>query len=412
MTTALASAPRAGGASGARPPQAALGNTANKSSAAELAADRRARRDTAWGLRRRLWDISTVARLRACGRVTHTGGGPTLRVTGAAGSRVAGLAGLQSCGSVWSCPVCARKIGARRAEEIRQVVTGAFAAGGGAVLVTLTLRHHAGQPLRASWDAARYAWSRVTSGRRYAAEVERFGLLGWAAVIEVTHGEAHGWHPHLHVLVLFDRPVSEETAEVMACRWWMRWEAALGRKGYTAVANRGGLDARLVSPDDSAGSALGTYLSKLAHEVTGAHTKDGRHGNRTPFAILRDGLATGLADDIEAWWQWEQASHGRKQLTWSKGTRERFGLGGELTDEEIAEQDLASADLVALPPETWRVVRPVAEQLLTVAEVEGLEAACRWLTGRGLAWTWGRGAPRRSRRREIDISPDNLAHNG
>lgn len=365
--------------------------------ATDLAADRRVRRDAAWALRRKLWDVSNHSRVRACGRVTHTGGGPTLRVADTDTGRVAGLAGLQSCGSVWACPVCARKIGARRAEEIRHVVSGAFAQGGGAVLVTLTLRHHAGQSLRASWDAARYAWSRVTSGRRYAAECERFGLLGWAAVVEVTHGAEHGWHPHLHVLVLFDRPVSEQTAEVMAMRWWMRWEAALVRKGYTAVANRGGLDARLITPDDSAGSALGTYLSKLAHEVTGGHTKDGRHGNRTPFAILRDGLATGLADDIEAWWAWEQASHGRKQLTWSRGTRDRFGLGDDQTDEEIAKEDLASDDLIGLPSETWRTVRPIAEQLLTVAEIGGLEAACRWLTRRGLEWTWARRAPRWSR---------------
>jgi hypothetical protein len=316
-------------------------------------------------------------------------------MSGTGDRRMAGLAGLQSCGSVWSCPACARKIGARRAEEIRDVIDGLFAAGGSAALVTLTLRHHRGHPLRQSWNAARYAWSRVTSGRRYVAETEHFGIVGWAAVMEVTHGAEHGWHPHLHVLVLFDRPVSDATAEHLAVRWWFRWEAALGRKGYTAVADRGGLDSRLVSRDDSSSGALGTYLSKIAHEVTGAHTKEARHGNRTPFQVLRDGLETGLAEDIETWWAWEAASKGRRQLTWAKGTRERFGLGAEATDEQIAEEDLQGEDVLHIEPGSWPRVREQATALLSAAEHGGADGARAWLDARGYGWSWPRGAPRR-----------------
>lgn len=272
------------------------------------------------------------------------------------------------------------------------MVTGVFTAGGGAVLITLTLRHHAGQSLRGSWEALRYAWSRVTSGRAYVAEGAQLGIVGWAATVEVTHGEA-GWHPHLHILLFTDTPISVEMADYLGGRWWLRWERALGRKGYSAVMDRGGLDTRLVSPDEP--GALGHYLSKVAHEITAGHTKTGRGGNRTPFEILRDGLATGLVDDIEAWWEYEQASHGRRQLTWSKGTRERFGLGVEATDEEIAQEDLGGADLLGLPVQTWEAVRPVAEQLLAVAELGGLAAAIAWLDVRGLEWTRVRGRPGR-----------------
>jgi hypothetical protein len=269
-----------------------------------------------------------------------------------------------------------------------------FSSGGGAVLVTLTLRHHARQPLRASWDALRYAWSRVTSGRRYVAETSTFGITGWCAVVEVTHGEA-GFHPHLHVLVFTDVPISAEMAEQLGMRWWPRWERALSRFGFSAVMDRGGLDARAVSPDEP--GALGTYLSKIAHEVTGGHSKRGRNGNRSMFEVFADGLATGLADDLEAWWQYEQASLGRRQLTWAKGTRERYGLEHERTDEEIAAEELGGDDLIALPVETWRQVRWVAEQLLSTTEKGGLEAACQWLNARGLAWSWAKARPRRAR---------------
>jgi hypothetical protein len=40
----------------------------------------RQRRNDAWALRRKLWEISSLARVRACGRVSRTAGGPTLRL--------------------------------------------------------------------------------------------------------------------------------------------------------------------------------------------------------------------------------------------------------------------------------------------------------------------------------------------
>jgi hypothetical protein len=135
---------------------------------------------------------------------------------------------------------------------------------------------------------------------------------------------------------------------------------------------------------DSSG-ALGVYLAKLALEVrrTGRRT-----GSRTMWQVLADGLDTGLADDLEAWVEYEQGSHNRKQVTFSRGLRRRYRLAEEETDEEIAETDLGSDNLLALPAETWSVIRGCAEELLTVAEVDGLVGAQLWLSDRGLAWSW------------------------
>lgn len=352
---------------------------------------RQDRRNTAWTLRRRLWEMSSLPRVRSCGRVTHVAGaGPTLRLSdNPDGTRTAGLAGLVSCGSPWACPTCARRIGGRRAEEITSLIAAAGAQGAGAALITLTLRHHAGNRLERTWDGLRYAWSRITSGAAYARELGAFGVQGWAAVVEVTHGAEHGWHPHLHVLVIFDMPVSDDMVNELAARWWLRWERALDRRGLSAAAHRGGLDARAVPMTPDASGALGVYLAKIAHEVTsGVTTKDGRHGNRTPFAILRDGVETGLADDIERWWEWEAASHGRRQLTWSRGIRDQYELAPEQTDEEIAAEDVGTDDLIALPAETWAAVRHLAEDLLSAAEDGGLAEACAWLDARRLPWFW------------------------
>jgi hypothetical protein len=362
-----------------------LGNTAdNPSGQGEEAA--RERRNQAWRLRKRLWEISTLARVRACGRVSHTGvGGPTLRMS----EGRAGFAGLVSCGSPWSCPMCARKIGSQRAQEIREVISAVYAEGGACGLVSLTLRHHAGHALTDSWSALRHAWGRVTSGRAYQREVKQFGITGWIACVEVTFSDRHGHHPHLHIVTCHDTPVSSELLAELGGRWFARFERALQRRGFSALEFQGGLDARIVSADSS--GALGTYLSKLSMEVTGATRKTGRRtGSRTMWQVLSDGLETGLADDLEAWFRYEHASRGRKQVTYSRGLRRRFRLADEETDEEIADRDLGTDDLILIPAETWRYVRDRAEELLTAAELDGLNGAVLWLNARRLAWAWAR----------------------
>ncbi|SFO52734.1 hypothetical protein SAMN05216207_107813 [Pseudonocardia ammonioxydans] len=283
-----------------------------------------------------------------------------------------------------SCPCCAAKVGSRRAEEIQHVVERVHAEGGSAALVTLTVRHRAGQRLAPLWDGITYAWSRVTSGRRYACEIAQFGITGWVAVVESPHGEA-GWHPHRHVLVLFDTPMSQDMVTALAEGWWDRWSRALGRRGLDGIEHRGGLDVRVVRPDGSGG--LGEYLSKIAHEVSGSPTKRGRRGSRTPFEILADFSATGNADDYDLWVEFEQAAQRRRTLTWGKGTRERYGLRREQSAQEIAEEDAGGDDLLGLPNETWQAVRDRAEALLAVAERDGLLGAQAWLTERGLPFT-------------------------
>ncbi|QJY46944.1 protein rep [Pseudonocardia broussonetiae] len=313
-------------------------------------------------------------------------------MSGDEGSRAAGFAGLVHCGSPWACPCCARRIGAQRAQEIREVVSAVDADGGGCGLVTLTLRHHRGHRLTDSWSALRHAWARVTSGRAYQREVEQFGITGWIAAVEVTHSDRNGHHPHLHVVLCFDTPVSDDLLGELGSRWFARYQRALARRGFDALEFDGGLDTRTVTADSS--GALAVYLAKLSLEVTGSTRKTGRrHSSRTMWEVLADGVATGLADDLEAWFEYERASHGRKQVTFSRGLRQRYRLAEEETDEDIAAADLGSDDLIALPAETWRAVRDVAEELLTVAEAEGLEGAVRWLSARRLAWSWARPAP-------------------
>jgi len=265
---------------------------------------------------------------------------------------------------------------------MRTVLTG----GGSASLITLTMRHHAGHQLKDLWQALSSAWRGAISGKQWIADQELGGLLGWVRVVEATHGR-NGWHLHVHALVCWDRSVSLGLVQEIGHRMWQRWTRVLERKGLTSWKHRGGVDIRMASLGTD---NLAHYFNKLAREVTSSHTKESR-GGRSPFKILTDGLATGEATDLDLWAEWEEASFGRRQLTWSLGEhdlRKLADLGQEQTDEDIAEEELHGEDVIALPRPTWEalLLGELTTDLLDAAEIAGVEGACTFLSIRSLEW--------------------------
>jgi hypothetical protein len=61
-------------------------------------------------------------------------------------------------------------------------------------------------------------------------------------------------------------------------------------------------------------------------------------------------------------------------------------LEPELTDEEVAEQELDGEDVAVIPSESWRVVEPRATELLSATELHGLAGGRRWLDELGVEW--------------------------
>ncbi len=121
-----------------------------------------------------------------------------------------------------------------------------------------------------------------------------------------------------------------------------RWRRALERKSFDA-SNEHGWDLRKAQLGEG---DLADYFTKMAHEVTGAAGKHGRsHRGRTPMQLLADAVDTYRADDLARWWEWEEASDGGRQLTWSRGRHDLrlfANLGRDATDEEIAEDEQIS----------------------------------------------------------------------
>lgn len=339
-----AQAQRGGGASVA----SALGSTQSYCFTSESLERRRLR----WAARAMLWQASSLKAVRCCGRMLHNDAvgdpddGQAVQITrrDIDGLMVASFKGLMTCGSVWSCPRCSAVIAHTRAAEIGVAVRECYRQGGTAYMLTLTMRHSAGDRLADLWDGLSSGWrsafgTRTWTGQKArtaqrngklvqikerVGDAELFDVAGLTRVVEATYGMAsqggHGWHLHIHALVFSASPMRaalrrdlpdwigpEQDREwlarnAFASRIHGRWSAGLTKAGY-AIPGSVAVDVRAVS--DEGGEYLGHYLAKatydsaakLGMEVAGGQTsKSGRlERNRTPFELLGD-----LASSVDA----------------------------------------------------------------------------------------------------------------
>jgi replication protein len=364
-------------------PQApSLGHTRNERPTQVEQSKRQASRQGKWDARERLREVTTMRRLKACGLVSMIDGGEV--EVRRAGDGTTSYAGLVTCGSVWSCPVCSAKVARERAEGLTQLIEWNTARGGSVALLTLTMRHHRGQRLRELRRALTKAWDHVTASRGWKHARKQAGMDGYVRAIEVTHG-ASGFHVHIHCLLVFDHDVSEWEIEALQDEVFTRWSAGLAKSGMSVLRE---IDGQALGVDlrkgETALDTFANYINKIAFEAVGGVWKRGHVGGRTPFQVLGDFLATGSADDLAIWREWEQGSKGMRQLVWTKGLKGRVGIG-ERTDEEIAAQSQDAEPVITLPARTWKEIRENPTALLDAAE-ESTAAACAWLEARGLAF--------------------------
>lgn len=332
---------------------------------------------------------------RAAARLT-----PSLRVSGClwamTGQTVslllrdgdARFSGLQTCGSVWSCPCCSARISETRRNELKMLEEWAGSPLGGLrlVMMTLTARHRK----RALGDLvdrmalAKRRMQNLTAWKR----LRKSGVLfGTVSVREATYSDVNGWHPHYHVLCLVEADSDEEAIAILEPQR-RKWLHCLRKEGLTGTLDR--------AFDLQNGDAVAAYISKhgrnegdrkaaqerrsewgIAEEMTLARVKRGRgEKGRSPWQILRD-AAAGDAESVKLWQEYALTMHGRRQQVWSDGLKAACGLV-EVEDEEAAEGEEYTEELDELLMEWrrqgWLDVRAKRAQILAAAEAGGLDA--------------------------------------
>ncbi len=290
---------------------------------------------------------------------------------------------LMVCGSAWTCPVCAAKISERRRVELSEGLDRHPELT--PVSVAVTLQHDQDERLDDLIEALNDAVRRTRSGRAWGSIRDRFGLRGGSVTaLEVTHG-AHGWHPHKHLVFLSDLPADQIDGEDLRRRLSARFGAMLARRGRYASPIYG----ISVQVGDSA-EAAAAYVTKgtgwtAAHEVAKANVKRSR-GGRSPWELLAayndgDRQAGALFREYAA------AVKGRRQLTFSRGLRDRLGIGAEQSDQALAEEEREPA--VEVCRLTWAEFKELVRQrkraqLLAVADSGRPEWVQGYLVGLGI----------------------------
>lgn len=270
--------------------------------------------------------------------------------------KTASYLGLQTCGSVWACPVCAAKIAERRRVEIQAAMACHKAQGGAVYLLTLTTPHQRTDNLRELLEMQATALKYFKKDFTVCAIFKEMGIIGQIRALEVTHGRKsrtnNGWHPHYHNLLFGSVHLANDyTREGMADRLHVRWAACCVRAGLGEPSRLHG-----IKLDD--GNKAAKYVSKwgLEDEMTKGHTKRALHGE-TPFDFLRSYLADSKDKQAGALFrEFAETFKGKRQLHWSAGLKKRFGIG-EVSDEELNARHEDDAEfLIGISLNQWKEV--------------------------------------------------------
>lgn len=341
-----------------------LGNNASNVSSRERA---RARRSVRYKLRDVARRFQRNVNAKKCGKVPVAS---IVEIRRRVDDGSAHYHGLVRCGAWHSCPVCSYQIATHRAKEVQQIADAHRATGGGLYLMTLTIPHDQGDRLAPLYQAVADSYRFVRSGASWKDMKARVGLVGEVRALEATVG-SNGWYPHLHVLVFTARPLSPEQLDELRGYVYRRWCKKIEFYGYRTPTEEHGVTIVQSHRDD--------YVAKmgLGDELTRGNSKVGRSGSRTPLQVLSDLAETGEAEDAALYEEWCVAMHGARQLTWSRGLRERYAEVPDKSDQQIVDGDSEQDEVVVgvISSIVWRrliAVRPVAaSEILDCAECDG-----------------------------------------
>jgi hypothetical protein len=283
--------------------------------------------------------------------------------------------GLQTCGSVWRCPVCSAKIAERRRVEIIQAMDAHKAAGGCVNLLTLTCPHQVKDNLADLLVKQAKALNRFWNDRLVKAVMLDMGTLGQIRALEVTHGrlspQNNGWHPHYHVMLFqgsgvdlarFDGPQMGD----WQVRLYLQWAKACKGVGLGEPSYAHGLKL-------DGGEEAGKYMTKwgLEDEMTKGHTKKALHGE-TPFDFLRAIVQDKEDKQASALFiEFAKTFEGKRQLHWSKGLKKLYQVAEKTDDVLAAETDDKARLLGMITLDQWRDVLAVEGRAVVLAVAAG-----------------------------------------
>lgn len=269
------------------------------------------------------------------------------------------FAGLNRCGNLHTCPVCAAKVAELRRKQLSAAMVKHIGNGGAAYLLTFTFPHEADEPLAGLLKRFDKARQRFQNSKGWKAFKKEAGVIGVVNSLEFTVSQENGWHPHVHMLCFTKsrkafgegQPVNNQgdldshRIEDLRHAWVnMLFKCGLGDQTKLTDMLAHALNVR-------GGEKAAEYIAKFGRdekwgassELARSHAKIGAAGEKwgvlhfTPFQLLiwaeqGDGWA------VHRFREFAEAVEGKRALVWSP--KLKAALEVEDVDEEAwAQQD-------------------------------------------------------------------------
>jgi len=287
------------------------------------------------------------------------------------GAKKAHYGDLQTCGSVWACPVCASIISERRCQVVQEScdIWRNRDCQNSISMITWTTPHNIKQPLSEVLQVQDQAMRIMKQQPQrnlypvYRTIIKEMCSVGNYTGRENTFGQKNGWHPHrhdLHFMVRANISQLKKWRHALAIAWAIAFLKAGGDiDNFEAFCSRS-VRIDQINPDDGY-DRISKYITtvegeswSLAREATKGIVKLGKNGNITPFGMLkaiRQGDPHSRLYSAK-FWEYAQTMKGKKQFFPTPGLSKFLGVENK-TDAEILKENGAADHYAFLTPGQW-----------------------------------------------------------
>ncbi len=288
--------------------------------------------------------------------------------------------GLQSCGNVWACPECARKISMKRRDEIQRIIYEFLGNKEVSIgFLTLTRSHKITDKFKPLTKSVTGTWREILQTREYRKLAGKYKHLGDIRNLEIKVNRLNGWHPHLHILV-FAQCNNEQLIEFgnELIRMWLgehgKNAGEIGQS-FTPIYDEEGITDYMSKIMDFADTDVVDKKYKVADEMTMSHLKTNNkveYETYTPFDLL---------NDLDDYWKYKKYKayvygiKGTRQLTFSKQVRAvHKRLNGDKTDEQLAKEEDKGEIKMKIDKDVWREIayKSLQAHVLNKMQYEGI----------------------------------------
>lgn len=285
------------------------------------------------------------------------------------------LSGVQTCGSIWACPICAHRIATQRGKEIAKIIDFMTEGGNVAIMVTNTARHGHQYTLKLFKDRFKAAHRMFVQSKRWRDLKAKFGIEHSIKAVEGTWGIENGWHYHQHSILFLNADKLKASSATVFDVW-----VIAARRLWLECLEKCGLDGigEIAFDVQADHDVKDTYLAKLGlesetanldYEASAGHNKTG--GGAKIWQILEKSWE-GDTQAAALYLEWVEAMSGDQWITMSDGLKELCGVD-DMSDEDAAifegvDEEVRNETLLEVTDEEFMPVRKL-QKLATLLEL-------------------------------------------